>query len=193
MLKPSLPPASLGLQARGGIQWGQLGQDVDYTVWADSGPSFESSPGVDVIPAPVIGEALNPLTGTNIATNGKGFGGTLQVVSNTDRVRTWGRLGADGDNLQRQVAGLALVQFLGTWATPIASDRSAPEANGRRPTVKCPVSQVRLRILAAVDMRTGRGGMRWLVISSMEFRILTLVTGWSRGSTRLNSWCATPA
>ncbi|MGB3549554.1 MAG: hypothetical protein WA993_02610 [Candidatus Binatus sp.] len=69
-----LPPAALGLQARGGIQWGGLGQDVDYTVWADSGPSFESSPGVNVIPAPVIGERLNPLTGTNIATNGKGFG-----------------------------------------------------------------------------------------------------------------------
>jgi hypothetical protein len=29
---------------------------------------------VNVIPAPVIGERLNPLTGTNIATNGKGFG-----------------------------------------------------------------------------------------------------------------------
>jgi len=68
------PPSAMGLQARGGIQWGSLGQDVDYTLWIDSGPSFESSPGVASIPAPVIGEALNPLTGTNIATNGKGFG-----------------------------------------------------------------------------------------------------------------------
>ncbi len=74
-----IPPASLGLQARGGIQWGTLGQDVDYTVWADSGPSFESSPGVDAIPAPVIGERLNPLTGTNIATNGKGFGARFRL------------------------------------------------------------------------------------------------------------------
>src|SRR5208283_1686381 len=74
-----LPPASLGMQARGGIQWGSLGQDVDYTVWADSGPSFESSPGVDAIPAPVIGERLNPLTGTNIATNGKGFGARFRL------------------------------------------------------------------------------------------------------------------
>ncbi|MGA7763768.1 MAG: hypothetical protein WCA59_18635 [Candidatus Binataceae bacterium] len=73
------PPASLGLQARGGIQWGRLGQDIDYTVWADSGPSFESSPGVNVIPEPVIGERLNPLTGTNIATNGKGYGGRFRL------------------------------------------------------------------------------------------------------------------
>ena len=82
------PPASLGLQARGGIQWGRLGQDVDYTVWADSGPSFESAPGVNVIPEPIIGERLNPLTGTNIATNGKGYGGALQALSAADRLRT---------------------------------------------------------------------------------------------------------
>lgn len=68
------PPSSLGMQARGGVQWGQVGQDVDYTLWIDSGPSFESSPGVGTIPGPVIGEAFNPLTGTNIATNGKGIG-----------------------------------------------------------------------------------------------------------------------
>lgn len=73
-----LPPSALGLQARGGIQWGRLGQDADYTVWVDSGPSFESSPGVNVLPEPIIGERLNPLTGTNIATNGKGFGGRFR-------------------------------------------------------------------------------------------------------------------
>ena len=71
------PPASLGLQARSGIQWGALGQDVDATVWVDSGPSFESTAGV--IGTPVIGEILNPLTGTNIATNGKGFGGRFRL------------------------------------------------------------------------------------------------------------------
>jgi len=71
------PPSALGLQARGGIQWGGLGQDVDYTVWGDSGPSFESTTGV--IGTPVIGERLNTLTGTNIATNGKGFGGRFRV------------------------------------------------------------------------------------------------------------------
>ncbi len=69
-----VPPSSLGLQVRSGIQWGVTGQDFDSTIWADSGPSFESSPGVDKIPGPVIGEQFNPLTGTNIATNGKGIG-----------------------------------------------------------------------------------------------------------------------
>jgi hypothetical protein len=74
-----VPPASLGLQARGGIQWGGLGQDVDYTVWADSGPSFESQTSPPTIPEPIIGERLNPLTGTNINTNGKGFGGRFRL------------------------------------------------------------------------------------------------------------------
>src|SRR5208337_5180472 len=86
-----VPPASLGLQARGGIQWGSLGQDIDYTVWADSGPSFESSPGVNLIPNPVIGEKLNPLTGTNIATNGKGFGGRFRLFP-LPISEDWGRL-----------------------------------------------------------------------------------------------------
>jgi hypothetical protein len=69
-----VPPASLGLQARGGIQWGQPGQDFDYLVLVDSGPTFESAPGIGTIPTPVIGEVLNPLTGINVATNGKGIG-----------------------------------------------------------------------------------------------------------------------
>jgi hypothetical protein len=29
-----VPPSDIGMQVRGGYQWGQLGQDVDYTVWA---------------------------------------------------------------------------------------------------------------------------------------------------------------
>jgi len=66
--------SSMGIQARGGIQWGGLGQDVDYTLWLDSGSTFESAPGVGTIPVPVIGEIINPLTGTNLATNGKGVG-----------------------------------------------------------------------------------------------------------------------
>ena len=106
------PPAAMGLQARGGIQWGKMGQDVDYTVWIDSGPSFESSPGVNAIPNPVIGEALNPLTGTNIATNGKGFGARFRLFP-IPISEDWGRLELDGVNLQWQVARRALVQFLG--------------------------------------------------------------------------------
>jgi hypothetical protein len=73
------PASGLGLQARGGIQFGSSGQDVDYTLWADSGPTFESAPGINAIPAPVIGEVINQLTGLNLATNGKGFGARFRV------------------------------------------------------------------------------------------------------------------
>ena len=73
------PSSGLGLQARGGIQFGQPGQDADYTVWIDSGPNFESAPGVNAIPAPVVGEVFNTLTGINLATNGKGFGGRFRI------------------------------------------------------------------------------------------------------------------
>jgi hypothetical protein len=31
-----VPPSSMGLQARGGMQWGEVGQDFDCTVWGDS-------------------------------------------------------------------------------------------------------------------------------------------------------------
>lgn len=74
-----VPASAVGLQARGGIQFAQLGQDADYTVWVDSGMSFESAPGVGAIPTPVIGEAANNLTGINLATNGKGFGGRFRI------------------------------------------------------------------------------------------------------------------
>ena len=73
------PGSSLGIAARGAIQWGQMGQDVDYTVWADSGPTFESAQGVNLIPNPVIGEIVNPLTGTNLSTNGKGVGARFRL------------------------------------------------------------------------------------------------------------------
>jgi len=73
------PSTGLGLQARGGVQLGEPGQDADYTVWIDSGPTFESAPGINTIPTPVVGEIINPLTGINLATNGKGFGGRFRV------------------------------------------------------------------------------------------------------------------
>jgi len=73
-----IPPSSMGLQARGGYQWGQPGQDWDYTTWIDSGPTFESAPGIATIPVPVRGEIMNPLTGVNLATKGIAFGGRVR-------------------------------------------------------------------------------------------------------------------
>jgi TolA-binding protein len=64
-----VPPTELGLQLRGGLQWGALGQDIDYTTWVANGPGFDSA-----LPAPVVGQTLNPVNNIQINTNGKAFG-----------------------------------------------------------------------------------------------------------------------
>jgi hypothetical protein len=64
-----IPPSELGLQLRGGLQWGALGQDVDYTTWVGNGPGFDSA-----LPQPVVGQTLNPVNNIQVNTNGKAFG-----------------------------------------------------------------------------------------------------------------------
>jgi hypothetical protein len=64
-----IPPTELGLQLRGGLQWGALGQDVDYTTWVANGPGFDPN-----VPQPVVGQTLNPVNNIQINTNGKAFG-----------------------------------------------------------------------------------------------------------------------
>jgi hypothetical protein len=63
-----LPFDALGVQARGAVQWGALGQDVDYTAWVNNGPSFD---------VPLPGSAIDS---TNVQTNthGKSFGARLR-------------------------------------------------------------------------------------------------------------------
>src|SRR6201986_4513151 len=56
-----IPPTELGLQLRGGLQWGALGQDVDYTTWVANGPGFDSD-----LPQPVVGQTLNPVNNIQI-------------------------------------------------------------------------------------------------------------------------------
>jgi TolA-binding protein len=63
-----IPPSELGFQLRGGLQWGALGQDLDYTTWVGNGPSFSTQP------EPVPGQTLNPVTNIQTNTNGKAFG-----------------------------------------------------------------------------------------------------------------------
>jgi hypothetical protein len=63
-----IPPTELGLQLRGGLQWGELGQDLDYTTWVANGPGFSD------LPQPVVGQTLNPVNNIQINTNGKAFG-----------------------------------------------------------------------------------------------------------------------
>ncbi len=64
-----VPSSELGLQLRGGLQWGALGQDIDYTTWVANGPGFDSA-----LPQPVVGQTLNPVNNIQVNTNGKAFG-----------------------------------------------------------------------------------------------------------------------
>ena len=41
-VEPVVPPSEIGVQLRGGMQFGALGQDFDYTVWGGNGPNFSS-------------------------------------------------------------------------------------------------------------------------------------------------------
>jgi hypothetical protein len=68
-----IPPSELGLQLRGGLQWGGLGQDLDYTTWVANGPGFDSS-----LPAPAVGQTLNPVNNIQINTHGKAFGSRIR-------------------------------------------------------------------------------------------------------------------
>jgi hypothetical protein len=69
-----VPPTDLGLQLRGSMQWGELGQDVDYTTWIANGPSFDST-----LPKPVVGQSLNPQNNIGINTNGRALGARFRI------------------------------------------------------------------------------------------------------------------
>jgi hypothetical protein len=72
--KAVVPPTDIGVQARGSVQWGALGQDVDYTLWAANGPSFDSA-----IPTPVVGQTLNPQNNIALNSDGRAFGGRFRL------------------------------------------------------------------------------------------------------------------
>src|SRR5215472_6296631 len=69
-----VPPTDLGVQLRGGVNWGELGQDFDYTVWVSNGPSF-----ADDVPQPVVGQAINGVNTIKVNTNGQGYGARLRL------------------------------------------------------------------------------------------------------------------
>jgi hypothetical protein len=69
-----VPPTDIGVQLRGGLQWGSLGQDLDYTAWIANGPGFDSS-----LPKPVVGEVVNPVNNIGVNTNGRAFGARFRV------------------------------------------------------------------------------------------------------------------
>jgi len=69
-----VPPTDIGVQARGSMQWGAIGQDVDYTAWVANGPSFDSA-----LPTPVVGQTLNPQNNIALNSNGRAFGGRFRL------------------------------------------------------------------------------------------------------------------
>ena len=70
-VEPVVPPGEIGVQLRGGMQFGKLGQDFDYTVWGGNGPNYSSS---------VLGAAVSgPTSSANSQTNGKSIGARFRV------------------------------------------------------------------------------------------------------------------
>ncbi len=86
-----VPPTDIGVQLRGAAQWGDLGQDADYTVWVSNGPTYESSPGINSLPAPVVGETLSGPNNIAVQSNTRGFGGRFRVYP-LPVDAGWGRL-----------------------------------------------------------------------------------------------------
>jgi hypothetical protein len=82
-VEPVIPPAEIGLQLRGGLRWGDLGQDLDYTVWGGNGPNYTE---------PVLGAtAGSPTAIASSQTNGKSIGARFRVYPLPVDTK-WGRL-----------------------------------------------------------------------------------------------------
>ena len=82
-VEPVVPPGELGIQLRGGMQWGALGQDFDYTVWGGNGPNFSSN---------VLGAAMSSPTAVAFSqTNGKSIGARFRIYPLPVDTK-WGRL-----------------------------------------------------------------------------------------------------
>jgi hypothetical protein len=82
-VEPVVPPGELGIQLRGGVQFGKLGQDMDYTVWGGNGPNFSSD---------VLGAAMSsPTSIASAETNGKSIGGRFRIYPLPVDTE-WGRL-----------------------------------------------------------------------------------------------------
>jgi hypothetical protein len=116
-----VPPSDIGMQLRGGFQWGQLGQDADYTVWVANGPSYDSS-----LPQPVIGQTLNGFNNIGSNANGRAYGGRFRVYpfpldSNLGRLE----LGASTYN-GKWMNSL----WLNSWAVDFAYLRGNLQARG---------------------------------------------------------------
>ena len=116
-----VPPTDVGIQLRGGLQWGALGQDLDYTVWVSNGPSFDSA-----LPQPVVGEVVNPVNNITLNTNGKAYGARFRVYP-LPLDSNWGRLELGASTLDgKWLNG----NWYNAWGVDFAYLRGSLQARG---------------------------------------------------------------
>jgi hypothetical protein len=69
-----VPVADIGVQARGAVQWGALGQDLDYVAYISNGPNYDTE-----ISTPLAGQMWNFPNNVDVSKHSKGFGARLRV------------------------------------------------------------------------------------------------------------------
>ncbi len=99
-VNPLIPPTEIGVQLRGGFQWGEMGQVADYTVWSGNGPGYSNSTcGANTPPSPLptcpstafVGDTLVGVNNIKLNTHTPSFGGRFRIYplpADSD----WGRL-----------------------------------------------------------------------------------------------------
>lgn len=83
-----IPPTDVGLQLRGGMQWGKLGQIADYTLWMANGPGYTQSSCTGNTPpsplptcnsSPLVGDTLVSVNNIHLNTHTPAFGARFRV------------------------------------------------------------------------------------------------------------------
>ena len=83
-----IPPTNVGVQLRGGFQWGALGQVADYTLTAANGPGFNQSTCSDNTPpsslptcpsTALVGDTLVSPNNIRLNTHSPAFGARIRV------------------------------------------------------------------------------------------------------------------
>jgi hypothetical protein len=83
-----VPDGELGVQVRGGFQWGKMGQVADYTLWTGNGPTFSQATCTDNTPPRVtptcdttvlVGDQFNSINNIKLNTHTPAFGGRFRV------------------------------------------------------------------------------------------------------------------
>lgn len=83
-----IPPTEVGVQLRGGFQWGEMGQVADYTVWSGNGPGYSHSSCTDNTPpsplptcppGALVGDTLVAVNNIKLNSHTPSFGGRFRV------------------------------------------------------------------------------------------------------------------